>query len=76
MFTNEQSAIFVAKPLDAETKSSYDLEITASDGFNTATDIVSIAIVEENLCKNINNHLFGVSVYMMFRYPGYYVLIP
>ncbi|PIK40235.1 putative protocadherin Fat 1 [Apostichopus japonicus] len=55
-FTNQQSAIFVAKPLDAETRTSYDLEITASDGFNTATSILHLDVLDANEFAPVFGH--------------------
>ncbi|XP_030836442.1 protocadherin Fat 1 isoform X2 [Strongylocentrotus purpuratus] len=40
--------ILIAQPLDSETKSSYDLTISASDGFNEATTMIRILVTDVN----------------------------
>ncbi|XP_063955288.1 protocadherin Fat 1-like isoform X2 [Lytechinus pictus] len=40
--------ILIAQPLDSETKSSYNLTISASDGFNEATTMIHILVTDVN----------------------------
>ncbi len=52
--------LLLARPLDYETKQSYQLRISASDSVNTATTILTVQVNDEN----DNPPVFGSPAYM------------